>query len=648
MKIKKLILSNFGIYAGKHEIDFSFTTESKPIILFGGYNGRGKTTILEAILLCLYGNKSYAFTESKMNYTKYLNSYINRSDSSASTSVELIFSMEMDSTETELKLLRSWQDNGKYTKEDIRILRDGLYDAVLTDDWDRYMDYVLPVSLSQLFLFDGEKIAELVEDFYGAKLKEAIKILFGINVIEQLNVDLKEIISKNKITQALEKQNEDSLRLKQLQSLIKQDLQELAFRRADIKGKLDLTIKKLNECEEKFATQGGKLFSNQETVSKKKSEIEKELKDMQNLIYEKLAGFAPLLLVMPLICQAEEISCKEMSCNTLENEIRGIDKFIKQLSNQTNEMLQLHERFISDFDSIMKSLEKKKLGLSPVGIEQISRLSKIVPLEYISEISELIKKKNELQVQINKASEYLTIEVNQKKLKKIVEEMKTNNNQITKHQVELERLDMEIQTKTSNLQGVEQELNKITEELLTHYETQDNSVRSVKYATMARRVLDEYTNMIQQMRIKELSETITEKFMLIIGKKTLINRIVFDVADLSMNLYNDKNELVNRKKLSAGEQQLLATAIVWGITECTGQEFPFLIDTPLARLDSTHRELFLKNYIPKAGKQIIILSTDAEIIGDLLKHIEESVAQQYLLVYDEDTKSTKIQEGYFR
>lgn len=114
-----------------------------------------------------------------------------------------------------------------------------------------------------------------------------------------------------------------------------------------------------------------------------------------------------------------------------------------------------------------------------------------------------------------------------------------------------------------------------------------------------------------------------------------------------MELLDEYGKPFDRKQLSAGEQQLLSTAIVWGIVECTGMEFPMIIDTPLARLDSAHREQFIDNYIPNAGKQVIIFSTDAEITNELEERIDRFVARKYLLQYDENTKSTTVKEGYF-
>ena len=71
MIIKELKMKNFGIYYGEHCLDLR-CDEGRNIILIGGMNGRGKTTILEAVLLALYGKRSMSFTEHNTSYTEYL------------------------------------------------------------------------------------------------------------------------------------------------------------------------------------------------------------------------------------------------------------------------------------------------------------------------------------------------------------------------------------------------------------------------------------------------------------------------------------------------------------------------------------------------------------------------------------------------
>lgn len=59
MKINKIVLYNFNSYEGLNEFDFTSENSSKNIILIGGKNGAGKTSLFMAIKLALYGPLSF-------------------------------------------------------------------------------------------------------------------------------------------------------------------------------------------------------------------------------------------------------------------------------------------------------------------------------------------------------------------------------------------------------------------------------------------------------------------------------------------------------------------------------------------------------------------------------------------------------------
>ena len=204
MIINEIKLDNFGIYAGEQKISFKETSDKKPIVLLGGYNGRGKTTIFEAILLGLYGNKSFAFLESKLTYAAYLNKFINKNNREAQACIELSIKTEYDSESSNFIIRRTWTDKGKYTKDDLVVKRNEQYSTFFSDNWDNIIDNIMPSGIAKFFLFDGEKIGEILEDADDRRLRDSIKTLLGIDIIEKLSEDLKNIISRNKLSQTLE------------------------------------------------------------------------------------------------------------------------------------------------------------------------------------------------------------------------------------------------------------------------------------------------------------------------------------------------------------------------------------------------------------------------------------------------------------
>ena len=101
-------------------------------------------------------------------------------------------------------------------------------------------------------------------------------------------------------------------------------------------------------------------------------------------------------------------------------------------------------------------------------------------------------------------------------------------------------------------------------------------------------------------------------------------------------------------KLSAGERQLLAVSVLWALARASGRKLPTIIDTPLGRLDSNHRQSFVENYFPFAADQVVLLSTDEEVVGHYYETMKPFIANEYLLEYDEESQSSPIHLGYLK
>jgi DNA sulfur modification protein DndD len=72
-----------------------------------------------------------------------------------------------------------------------------------------------------------------------------------------------------------------------------------------------------------------------------------------------------------------------------------------------------------------------------------------------------------------------------------------------------------------------------------------------------------------------------------------------------------------------------------------------MIDTPVGRLDRSHRMNLVTRYFPAASRQVVLLSTDEEIVGEYLDHLDPYIGKSYILEYDDTADSTSIREGYF-
>ena len=97
-----------------------------------------------------------------------------------------------------------------------------------------------------------------------------------------------------------------------------------------------------------------------------------------------------------------------------------------------------------------------------------------------------------------------------------------------------------------------------------------------------------------------------------------------------------------------GEQQIYTTALLWALAKTSGKSLPMILDTPLGRLDSSHRQLLVERYFPYASHQVILLSTDTEIDKPLHLLLEPHISQTFHLAYQKTEGITTIERGYFR
>ena len=114
MIFKELILENFGPYAGRNVINLHTGTaeNSRPIVLFGGMNGGGKTTLMDAIRLALYGQRAQCSTRGNLSYSDFLTQSVNNKTYPVDkTRIELTIEHIRNDQWSELKIVRTWTRN---------------------------------------------------------------------------------------------------------------------------------------------------------------------------------------------------------------------------------------------------------------------------------------------------------------------------------------------------------------------------------------------------------------------------------------------------------------------------------------------------------------------------------------------------------
>ena len=644
MIIKRLEMHNFGVYAGDNQFVFE---GDKPIVLIGGMNGRGKTTFLEAVLIALYGSNSFAYTESKYkSYAQYLRSFVNKSAEDKCCSVVLEFEIFNGDVERYV-IKREWDTLTKKTEERIKVYKDGTLNEFLTNNWPLFVENILPSALSSFFFFDGEKIAEMAVDNSNNQLKNAIRAMLGITVLDVLENDISRNIKR------IHKENSSSETADGVQKL-RDEKDEAADQLRSIEEQIEqaeiiLTedTNKLDELHHLYAVKGGNAVEKKQSIMQNRASLKAQLISEEERLYSISAEVLPLLMVSDLVSDIKLQATDEHNDSILRQAVSQLEvlltDFEESYSGDTKASKDFYEYVRSQTaDDCVESVYE----LSDQALFQVNELVETKITEARDLTEEILVSKRKLEKQISEQDSYLTLDINEKELQSIFSKIKKVEKKIVEDKVVLSKLDQKRASANARVMSTTAEFNKYVEAYLATAEMIDSTERTLKYSNMALQILDRYQVELQKRKADLLSNTITECCKKLANKKNLINRIEMDPESLNVKYVSGDGLEVGRDSLSAGEQQLMVISILWALAICSKKKLPVIIDTPLSRLDSLHRAALIKTYFPNAGEQTIILSTDSEIDSKYYQLMKDDIGDEFTLNYDERTKSTSIERGY--
>lgn len=644
MRIKKLQLHNFGVYAGDNEFIFE---GHKSIVLIGGMNGRGKTTFLEAVLLALYGSRSFAYSESdQKTYSGYLRSFINRGSDDQTCSVKLEFEINNGVCENYI-IKRAWDADCKRTKEQISVYKDGEYNEFLTSNWSLFIENILPSALASFFFFDGEKIAELAVDSTNVQIKNSIRSMLGISVLDVLSND---IIRNLKKINRKGKQDQTSKEIQQLRDekeIVERELAEIDDTLEKANRKLVRDNDSLEALHQLYTAKGGDVVSKRQEILQKRSTLVAEHSRTEDALYVLVAEELPLLLVREFISEIKLQATDEHASAIMRESVQQLDSIFSDFASRYTGDKEAGKDFIKFVKKYTDDNQTDTVyGLSDQALFQVNNLVEGILENTFKDANNLLKKKAGVEKQISEMDSYLTLDINDQELQDIYEKIKKTEQALINDQVKIAELEQKRSAANAKLITKVSEFNKRVETFLATVEVRDSTDRITKYSNIALNVIRRYQIELQKRKIDLLASTITDCYLKLANKKTLIQKIEMNSETLDWKCLSGNGDEIPRDSLSAGEKQLLVISILWALTICAKQKLPVIIDTPLSRMDSMHRTALITTYFPNAGEQTIILSTDSEIDEGYYQLMKKNIGDEYTLNYDEASQSTSIKKGY--
>ncbi len=125
------------------------------------------------------------------------------------------------------------------------------------------------------------------------------------------------------------------------------------------------------------------------------------------------------------------------------------------------------------------------------------------------------------------------------------------------------------------------------------------------------------------------------------------NELLNAIKNNSTGMFIELRTKVDINGFSSGEKQIYILCLYWALLKASDIEIPFIIDTPYARIDETHRNNITSEYLSTISDQVIILSTNTEIDEKAYKEIKPKLNGEYLIQYDDKNRKTIQSKGYF-
>ena len=658
MYFTKVELHNFGIYRGTHEMCLVDKTENRNITLVGGLNGRGKTTFHDAILIALYGKQAQKYINEKArSYDRLLIEHVNKHATDEETYVAV--SLVLDDG-TKLRVERSWSVKKGKLQQQIIVEKDGLYDRYLGENWNYYIEEILPFGIARFFFFNNEKITQLADDMSFDQIKASIKSAIGISTIERAIAHVDEVIKrKEKALDEFEKSetNREYQDTNEQINEIDRKLAEATANANELEYQLEVITVSLTKQEEEFWASGGELSRNREAIKREMQRISAEAEQIRNDILRlAMEASTPLFLCRDLVIQSyeeekklQESEVRVYAAKLVSGYQKQILEGLEKLNLKTEDLLSVKELIgsvlnASELQTNSGNQEKSMSAMTKMLYENLlvdvfqSVTGVIDSLIHRQEMQE--NQRMNLDAHLEAADEKTMAMQLFDALKVLEAERALAEDAYQKQKSAIESLNRQREVLVNKRK-------KLMLDIAEKRFVNDDNARIIKYAALSSLTLSKFKVRLQREKVARLSETATECFRALVEKDSLISEISIDPESLDVTILDmDGNELL-KSQLSAGEQQMFAVSIVWALALTSGYKAPVVIDTPMARLDSSNRANFVTKYLPAASSQVVVLSTDEEITGRYLDMVREHVVNCYTLLYHEDEQYTSIVDGYF-
>lgn len=672
ISIARLWITNFKRFYGTHEIDLTTRPDlDKPLVLIGGDNGRGKTSIHEAINYVFYEDGDLPDIQTRPNYLRAVNDRLNRraldeGQTDYSVAVELIVSS--GDAERRFYIQRRWDVYvGRQTLDPVlSILENGRPIDWIEDNQAAYQDFLrrtLPPRIAPFFFFDGERIQQFAEEEgHDRRMVEAFEDILHITVYKTLRNDLKkhviDFMEKNEVKSS---ETEDLFDLQKGAERIESDLEQKRDRLGEVEREIEEAIREQRLVEDELRRIASPHASQRDELIADKQRIEHELEEAKGDLAKAFEPL-PILLTGKLraalqealqrerlrITDPEKIAILQEQMDIIEERVFICPQppppadialkeeqkiFYRELfCSVTREILELTPSERNEAVHDVSEGERKNILNRLVEVERKGMLLQ----EAVNRRERLTNESRDVEIKIESTSDDPHVRELIRQNKVIAQRIGGLEREQATLNGEIQRLEADLATRRRQVED-RQERRKATSEAL----------RTIKLARQAQKVLDDFIHKLAPEKLTILKEHFKEMYGRLQKTEDPVKSIDINPDTWQVILLDNRGRPLEKRVFSAGMREMYALALLWALGRASGRNLPIVIDTPLARLDSTNRGAIFEKYLPYAGHQVIVLSTDTEVDVKSAERLSPHVAKQYRLDYDSKTDSNVVVPGYF-
>jgi DNA sulfur modification protein DndD len=420
-----------------------------------------------------------------------------------------------------------------------------------------------------------------------------------------------------------------------------------------VRVEVERAEKRLFAIDEEYRAAGGELLEKRDAAEASVASLRGELDGAQDELRTEMSDNAPLLQVRNLLTEMLgqlEVEVKSRREATILGVVADRDKAILELLRSTKASARAVAAVQQYIDDDYRDRASASGTQEIVGIQESSPVSFLLGSALTStetRIRTLLTRSQHLRAELDQAERVLVAIPDLDALAPLIKERDEARQAL-------------LQCRAAETHA-EEHLNVLRQERARAdglYESAlddaahanlavDDSRRLVEHLDRVRATLDELRGAASRRHLGRISQLILEALGSLLRKENLITSVEIDAETHVVELSGRHGLPLPAQDLSAGERQLLAVALLWGLARASGQPLPVVIDTPLGRLDGSHRGHLLDRYFPFASHQVILLSTDTEIDQDAYEQISRFVGRSYQLVYDSTSNATSVHDGYF-